>query len=377
MSTATLNGSVCTRVAVNLPSWGAWWADVETDGESAFTGAVVLQLADLTLHGAIVSGGVRLGRGSWRIVGGAGGWSRPLPSKGYVNEAGVKLSKILTDAATECGETIADVPAGTVGPAFSRLSGPASAVLQLLSPQSWYVGEDGVTRLGKRAGVAVPDAVTRGKVDAAAGSIELMADSIAALLPGCTCDGMTAVDVVHTLDGKKLRTALYGSAFGTVSKRLLAWSRLLDQLRPLDRYRGAWEYRIVAQNGDRLDLQPASSRFGLPDLRAVKTRPGVPGCKATHALGSLVLVAFVNADPARPCVVGFDDPESPGFVPTALELVGEDDAILTTPIVTGRVVRYGDTVFMPTGAAMTPAPFKLSPSALEAGASLTISRVKA
>lgn len=152
---------------------------------------------------------------------------------------------------------------------------------------------------------------------------------------------------------------------------------MVEQLRPFDRYRGIWEYRVVAQNGERLDLQAASSRFGLPDLRAVRVRPGVPGCKAQHAIGSLVLVAFVDSDPARPCVVGFDDPDSPGFVPDALELVGEDDSIATTPSVAGRVVRYGDTVWMPTGTAATPLPYKISPLAVEAGQSLTVSRVKA
>ena len=377
MSTATINGTACTRVTVNLPSWGAWWADVETDGETSFSGRVALQLADLALSGSVVSGSARMGRGSWRIVGGAGGWSKNLPSKGYTNDAGIKLAKILNNAATECGETIENAPATVVGSAFARPAGAASTVLHLLVPLGWYVGEDGVTRIGKRVGSVVSDSVARGKVDPAAGSIELMADSIASILPGCTCDGMPAVDVVHTLDGKRLRTVLYGSAFGAVSKRLLAWARLLDQLRPFDRYRGTWEYRVVSQSGDRLDLQPASSRFGLPDLRAVRTRPGVPGCKATHALGSLVLVAFVNCDPSRPCVVGFDDPESPGFAPDALELVGEDDLLSATPSTNGRVVRYGDTVFLPTGAAATPAPFQISPTSLIPGVSLTVSRVKA
>lgn len=377
MSTATLNGTACTRVTVNLPSWGAWWADVETDGDVVFSGRVALQLADLALSGTVISGGARMGRGSWRIVGGAGGWGKTLSPKSYINDAGIKAQNVLGDAATECGETIADVPTGTVGPAFSRLFGPASGVLQLLYPQSWYVGEDGVTRIGRRASSVVPAAIARGKVDLAANSIELLSDSIAALLPGCVCDGMIAVDVVHILDGKRLRTALYGSAFGTVSKRLIAWARLLDQLRPFDRYRGTWEYRVVSQSGDRLDLQPASSRFGLPDLRAVRTRPGVPGCKATHALGSLVLVAFVNCDPSRPCVVGFDDPESPGFAPGALELVGEDDLLSATPSTNGRVVRYGDTVFLPTGAAGVAAPFQISPTALIPSVSLTVSRVKA
>lgn len=357
MSTATLNGIVCTSVTVNLPSWGLWWADVETDGETSFTGSVALHLADLALSGTIVSGSARMGRGSWRIVGGAGGWSKSLPAKGYTNDAGIKLAKVLGDAATECGEAIETAPPTVIGAAFARPTGAASTVLQLLVPQGWYVGEDGVTRLGKRVGAVVQGAVTRGRVDASAGSIELMADSIASILPGCICDGMIAVDVVHVLSGNRLRSTLYGSAFGAVSKRLLAWSRLLEQLRPFDRYRGVWEYRVVAQNSDRLDLQAASTRFGLPDLRGVRVRAGIPGVRAENTIGSLVLVAFVNCDPTRPCVVGFDEYQS-ASAPKELHLVGEDDSGIADP--TGRVVRYGDIVALPIGP--PPSPGAIPPS---------------
>ena len=320
MSTGTLNGISCLSVAVHLPVWGLWWADCELEQESTLSGAVTLVLADLNLKGTVVSGGSWLGRSRYRIVGGAGGWAKHLPPKGYANAVGVRASKIIVDAATECGEQVENAPTGNVGEAFDRLDGPASQVLNLISPQSWYVGEDGITRFGRRAGKPVAASVTRGKVDFAAGSIELMSDELAGLLPGCVCDGMTAVDVVHRLDSKKLRTTLYGSSFGPTTKRLLAWSKLIEQMRPFERYRGQWEYRVVMQHADRLDLQPATTRFGLPDLLSVRVRYGLPGVRAQVALGSLVLVAFVNADPSRPVVVAFDDPESPGFIPQKIEV---------------------------------------------------------
>jgi len=319
MSTATLANLPVMRASVHIPAWGMWWADVELDAESTLTGRVDLVITDLTLKGQIVSGGSWLGRSRYRIAGGYG-WCKPLKAKGYVNDAGVKTTKVLTDAANEAGETIEGVPAGVVGLAFDRLSGPASFALNLLAPQNWYVDEAGITRIGKRASVAVDSSITRGPVDFAAGSIELMSDSIATLLPGATCEGMTAVDVVHVLEDKKLRTTLYGSAFGPATKRLMAWSKLIEQMRPYDRYRGTWEYRVVQQTGERLDLQPVAVRFGLPDLRAVRCRYGIPGAKAEHGLGSLVLVDFVNSDPSRPVVTGFDDPDSPGWLPTKIEI---------------------------------------------------------
>lgn len=335
MSTATLAGKPCMSVTVNLPSWGLWWADCQLDNEADLSGQVVLQLADLTLNGAIVSGGSWLGRSSYRIVGGAGGWCKPLKEKAYVNDAGVKIAKVLGDAAAEAGETIEGAPSGICGTAFARQKGPASLSLNLLASQSWRVDVDGVTRFGAPTGKTVDSSITRGKVDFAAGSIELMSDSIAALLPGCICEGITAVDVTHRLASKKLRTTIYGSAFGPTTKRLLAWSKLIEQMRPFERYRGVWEYRVVDQTGERYDLQPATSRYGLPDLQAVRVRYGLPGCTAKTASGSLVLVAFVNSDPSRPAIVGFDDPDSPGFLPTEIDIY--NSAALP-------VARLGDTV---------------------------------
>jgi hypothetical protein len=100
------------------------------------------------------------------------------------------------------------------------------------------------------------------------------------------------------------------------------------------RFRGAYEYRVVSQQGNRLNLQPARSVLGLPDLARVPVRLA-PGYRADFAPGSLCLVQFVNADPARPVVTSGDDPDSPGWMPIGIELGG--------PGALG-VVRLGDTV---------------------------------
>ncbi len=58
----------------------------------------------------------------------------------------------------------------------------------------------------------------------------------------------------------------------------------------------------------------------MPDLARVVVRPGVPGMSADAALGSRVLVDFIDTDPARPCVRSFEDVEGSGFIPTTLKL---------------------------------------------------------
>jgi hypothetical protein len=96
----------------------------------------------------------------------------------------------------------------------------------------------------------------------------------------------------------------------------------MEQLDPLERFRGFYEYRVVTQEGERLNLQPVRVATGMPDLKRVVVRPGVPGCKAQHTLGSRCIVGFIDADPARPCVVSFEDAQSGGFSPDTLFLTG-------------------------------------------------------
>lgn len=320
MTTGTLNGTPCLSAVVHVPAWGLPFADVELDREATFTGAVELVLADATFKCAVVSGGPWLGRSSYRLVGGAGGWGKPIPKRGYHSDGGIKRSTVIADAAAAAGETCEGIPTGSVGPNWERGEGAASQSLQLLTPRAWYVDADGVTRFGKRAAGTVSDSIARGKVDRAGGFVELMSDAIAAIVPGVVVEGIEAVDVVHELRASKLRTTIWGSAFAGTSKRLQLWAKLLEQVRPDLRYRGTFEYRVVTQEGERLNLQPVLASLGLPDVGRARVRAGIPGARAEHHLGSYVLVSFVNADPGRPVVVGFEDPEGEGYLPSVLEL---------------------------------------------------------
>jgi hypothetical protein len=101
--------------------------------------------------------------------------------------------------------------------------------------------------------------------------------------------------------------------------RVSAFARLLAAHDPGARFRGVHEYRVVTQEGERLNLQPVRSRADLPDLARVPVRAGIPGVRAEHAPGSQVLVAFLDSDPTRPAVVGFDSPDQPGWQPLILE----------------------------------------------------------
>jgi len=320
---ATLADKRVLRARVYLHAWGAWYADLSLDGEHTLTGAVTLALADVSFQGTVLAGGAAFGRSDYRIVGGKGGWGKPLPKRSYENERfGVKLATVVGDAAREAGEVFESSSTERLGPAWTRPEGPARRVLEQIAPSAWYIGEDGVTRLGRRAvSQYTGKAVRVSQIDRAGRRLVLAAEQLAPLVPGAVVDGIEAIDVMHSLDAETgLRTTIYGRGVATSSRILDAYRALLDQLDPDRTFRGTFEYRVVTLDGNRANLQPVLVSTGMPDLQRVPVRPGLSGAKSQLALGSRVLVTWVNADPARPEVVAFEDADGEGFRPVVTEI---------------------------------------------------------
>lgn len=325
MATATLNKNRVTSARVDIPAWGCWYAECATDKAVDLSGVVELKIADLTLSGCVLSGGAAPGteRSHFRIVGGKGGWGRTLRAKSYANDAGVKVSTVIGDAATACGESLDATTIASsdrCGPKFARPEGPAAQVLEQLKPAGWYVGADGVTKIGSRAASAPTVKGQRTRTDKARGIVELASESIVSIVPGATIDGVVAVDVKHELSDKGLRTTIWGRQAGTSSRRLEAMRKTFEALFPNLPFLGTWEYRVVLLNGERLDLQPVRVSTGMPDLQRVSMRPGLAGAKSTLVPGCRVLVTFVDADPCRPEVIAFEDSEGDGFKPLLTEI---------------------------------------------------------
>ena len=237
LTNATLAGHTATDARVTIPAWGASYHDVVLDGEIVLSGAVSLVVADLTIACTILSGGPGTGRSFYRTVAGAGGWGKSIPKQAYANDAGVKLSTVLNDAAKACGESIDPTtvdPKATVGPSWVRPAGPACRVLELVAPNAWYVGEDGKTRLGQRPKTTLTAKVTRTtQLNLARGTVTLAPDSIASILPGIVVDGLEAVDVEHEVSAKKgLRSKIWGRHGAGNSRLLAAYRAIFDQLDP-------------------------------------------------------------------------------------------------------------------------------------------------
>lgn len=339
---ATFSGQRILSARIYLPAWGAWYADVSIGGEHTIAGAVRIVLNDLVLLGTVLSGGASFGRSDFRVVAGAGGWGKTLAKRSYANDAGVKLSTVVGDAAALAGESFESTSAARLGPAWTRPEGPACRVLEQVAPGAWFIGEDGVTRLGRRAVFAFTGKAARvSPIDRARRRLVLAADVIAPLVPGVVVDGLEAIDVMHSVDSESgQRTTIYGRGIATSSKLLDAYRKMLDQLDPDRAFRGTFEYRVVSLTGNRANLQPVLVSTGMPDLQRVPVRPGLSGAKSTLALGSRVLVTWVNADPSRPEVVAFEDADGEGFRPVITEI----DAQTFVRLGAGAlpVVRAGD-----------------------------------
>lgn len=323
MGLSTLQGHTVTSATVTRPKWGIWYADAAIDSEETLVGRVTLKVGDLSLSGTILGGGPSKGRSRYSIVGGAGGWGRSIPKESYEDDAGVKVSTILGDAAAAVGESIDATAIGSarVGPRYARPEGAASAVLERYAPSGWYVGEDGVTRLGTRGTSTLPAKAVIGPIDKARRTVSIASEEISAIQPGIVVEGIEAIDVVHDLAPSGLRTTLWGTRGGVETSRFAETVRtLLDQLDPYRKFRGVTEYRVINQVGDYLNLQPVLASLGMPDLPRVSMRPGVSGCRSDVMLGSFVLVGFVNSDPSRPYVSAFAGADGEGFVPLLTEI---------------------------------------------------------
>lgn len=326
MASVELNGVPCSSALLSIPGVGLWVATLEVPFVLALVvgASATLKFLDTAWTGAVVAGGVADGVARYRIIAGKGKWGIAIPPRAYANDAGLSAAQLLRDVATEAGEQIDSPPSGTLGPHFNRPRLPASFALNLLAPRAWFARPDGVVTFGARP-AAPASSLPVLERNPASRVVELgVSSSVAGLVPGMTTEFGTAADVDLELTPDGIRARLYAAP--ALGRRTAALARLLDAIDPGRRFRGSFEYRISTQEGERLNLQPVRSRSELPDLARVPVRAGLPGVKATYAPGAQVVVTFLDGDPTRPAVVGFDDPGQPGWPFLTMTIGGPDPA---------------------------------------------------
>lgn len=355
---ATLNGALCASVRLRVGRSGAWFATVTMPTAFEVPSACSLVIGDQTLRGTCAAddSGSFAGTGTLLVVGGANAWGKPVAARHYHNEGGVRRNQVAADLAREVGETLVTSSAldGLLGTDFVREAAPASRVLEQLYPSAeWWVGFDGVTRVGERATVDVSKRVQILEFDptqqaAELALLDLGPGSIADLMPGSAITDavrkgsapFVVRDVTICVEASRIRATAW--SFDTPRERVAHLIQTLAQEGDPKRVyaRGPFRFRVFSMDGDRVRLQAVARAPGLPDVLPVAIAPGMAGMKAQLTPGAVVLVDFVEGDPSMPIVTHFSRPDDPGFLPASVDI----DATTVVNLGGGysRAIRVGD-----------------------------------
>lgn len=336
--TTTLNGAAVSELRVYVPNKGPWHASVDMPGGAPLSGAVVISLGGLELHGTVAAdyAGTHQSATRARVVAGGDGWRKLLPAKSYHNDAGVKAQLVAADAARAAGETL-----GGFVPQFERLGvdfvrdyATAARTIELAAGDNvaWWVDYAGVTHVGPRPATALDKSAYHVMAyDPRARIATLGTDD-----PGRIAIGSMLVD---QLDAPGIVRELRISATES-EMRVMAWlggsesggGRLATLMREIavrandGHLHGTYRYRVVRMAGERVELQAVRKIIGLPDIAPVSMWPGIAGVHAQLALGAEVLVSFIDGDRGQPCITHFAGADGKGFVPVQLTLGGDSGA---------------------------------------------------
>ncbi len=358
-----LNQLQATSVRRFTPWKGAWFADVEValdeTGIPPLPGPCVLTLGIVPLVGTVDprASGSFAKSAKVRVIAGGAGWDKQVLPLPIANPAGVLSSQVYALTAAEVLEAppVDIVPSVLGSTVYLRHGGPASAVF---GGRDWYVNPLGITIVGPRiplpydptsAEILSWDPLTR----IATVSSDAPIEPGTILLDPLRFDGPLIVrDVEQTWDADGARATCWcaddkGSRLSNALGALVAAKAGLPFLK-------VWEYRVVLQpTTDTLALQIVDVLSTAPNALPIDIWYGVPGASAKLLPGSIVLVAFANGDPGKPCVVGFKS----GAVPLELSF----DAIRVAAGLGVMPVVVGSPAFIAWVSAITTAVNGLAP----------------
>ncbi len=324
----TLNGSRVISGTITFPYYGPWVADLILASSEDIGTSVTLVAGDLSLKGTVVRQATFANSRSARIVGGAAGWRKSLPSKGYSHEAGVKLSSVLGDAALALD---ADRVVGTL---YAREEAKAERVLNLELGGKWWIDSGGATQTKARDSSAVVTPFTVIAWSGGKGQFEIATESIASWQPGKSFSShvvpspqvISSVTIEGTNEGK-LRLHVLSTNGDLERLRVDIRSLIRAEIASLS-YSGVWEYTIESGDNKTVDVTPTDKR--MPPITKCPMMPGLMGEVVTPTPGSKCRIVFVNSDPTRPECVGIIGS------PMKIEIAG--------PIPTQAAARFGDAV---------------------------------
>lgn len=329
---ARIAGHNVRSMYLRIPQAGRWIAEVIMADAPGLEGTLDVDVGGVMLRGTVVDSATYVDTQSFKLVGGYGGWQRKLPVRHYHNDgAGVRTLVIAQDAARESGEVL-----GTFEPAAERIGAdyvraafvPACKALEdAAGGRLWWVELDGSTSVGERAtGTLDADRCPLLNFDPSEQVGELGLESIADVSIGDVITQyvptpQTIREIRITINADEpLRAKVWCGGNAQSAGRLA--SLLTDIARrstdkPLY---GFYRYRVTQRIGERIEAE--SARGDMPNVRPIAMWPGVAGAYAELAIGTEILITFIDGNPAEPVIVSFAPSGSPGFVPERLALAG-------------------------------------------------------
>lgn len=328
---ATLNGLDVISARLLIPWRGAWVADLDLNPEIAAamptSGPATLVLGTppdrvTTLLGTIDPrfSGIFVATGKVRIVGGAGGWDKTIPSQHFASPAGALTStQILQATAALVQELVVDLAPTPWGTDYVRSAGPASRVF---GDADWYVDLTTPTTFVGPRKPALPDP-----------SLEVLAYDPGRAFAEVACDvvivpGTTIVD--PRIGTTPIVVRDVEQTFTAAGSRAMLWcgktaaTQLAGLLRAAVREFGGIEglklrrYRYAAPGAGANTLQlQAVARDGkglaspAPDLVPLVEWAGMAGLSAKLPPSLDVIVALVDGDPKQPVIVGYSTAKLP------------------------------------------------------------------
>lgn len=354
-----------------VPMVGAWSADLYLATDQAVSGAVPVTIGNLTLIGFVYRSDAYGGQTRARLVGGYGGWRTQVSNQGYGSNSGVKLSHVLQDVASACGEHMGPVGDATVGPAFTRLGlgGVASDVLWNLVGAgvipAWRVDTAGVTQVTAwpASTVSTPFQVTDQRPDE--GMVVIATEDYASWLPGASftapqlLGSFTVAGVHYHFDNDG--TFRLEVLTGTSDRLLGALQAIIARQVAPTRFYGRYEYTISNPTETTIDCSPVDGSLGLPDFQGIP----ITADSATEILppaGGTAHVMFIDGKPSRPQCVWTSNPTVAQILGGTMPVARLGDTVqsmltLTPPNLTGAIS------FGVSGPMLQGVPYPINPAA--------------
>jgi hypothetical protein len=306
---ATVAGYQVVSGSLLIPTIGVWTADLQLAGEEPVSGTVSVVIGNLTLLGTVYRSETYGGQTKCRLVGGYGGWRTQIQAQGYGSTSGVKLSALLGDAATACGEQVNVSNDQSIGNGYARINLDTSVASDVLWQMvdlgfitAWYVDPTGVTQTVAWPTSPIASSFTVADQRTDEGVVVIATEDYLSWMPGCTftapqlSGSFTNAGVHYVWDPGgvfRFEVMTQTSSTDTQDRVLGPIQQVIQKEMAPVRLYGRYRYTVSSPSSSKVDCSPKNNKLGLPTLQNVPLR--ISGSsKVTPANGADCDIMFAD-----------------------------------------------------------------------------------